>query len=309
MSQPNRVGRRINPRSLAGHERLPVRLSHVASARPLHEMRLERVEVMDKELNKARNSYSNSAHLYDLDDRGVTKDDIPFYLEYAAKTSGGDILELACGTGRVTIPLAKAGNNVWGIDLSENMLGQMKNKLNMSSQEIAKRVHISKMDMCSFVLHKKFSLIIIPFRAFQALTSLDQQNKCLTSIYRHLTDGGILILDVFKPKGQLDESWIYPEITQWEVFDPKTGYRIRKNHRGQAIDIERQIIYPEFIYHIVKPDGEEIIREQLELKYYYYDQIKDLLETQGFEIMQEFGYYDKRPITEGPEMVFVCKRK
>jgi len=104
------------------------------------------------------NSYSNSAHLYDLDNRGLVKDDIPFYLDYAAKTSGGNILELACGTGRITIPLATDENNVWGIDLSENMLAQFKSKLEVLPLKIAERIHISKMNMFSFDLHKRFPI-------------------------------------------------------------------------------------------------------------------------------------------------------
>ena len=85
--------------------------------------------------NKEVNLFRVTASLYDLDQRNITKDDIPFYLEYASKLHGS-ILELACGTGRVTIPLANEGYNIWGIDLSKEMLDQLKVKMENLSNYI-----------------------------------------------------------------------------------------------------------------------------------------------------------------------------
>ena len=75
-----------------------------------------------------KNQYINTAKLYDLDQRDNLIADIPFYLEYAKKLNG-KILELGCGTGRVSIELAKNGYFVTGLDLSESMLEIYKNKL------------------------------------------------------------------------------------------------------------------------------------------------------------------------------------
>ena len=70
-----------------------------------------------------------------------------------------------------------------------------------------------------------------------------------------------------------------------------------------------QIIYPEMIYQIVEPGGRVMeIREPLELKYYYYDQLKELLESSGLKIKEEFGYYDKSSIENGKESIFVCSK-
>ncbi|MGD9155519.1 MAG: isopentenyldiphosphate isomerase [Bacillota bacterium] len=107
----------------------------------------------------------------------------------------------------------------------------------------------------------------------------------------------------------MDESWIYPESIRWETVDQTTGNRIIKKHRGLKIDVTKQIIYPEMIYQVVKANGDtEETRELLELKYYYYDQLKVLLETEGFEVIEEYGYYDKCSIEQGKEMIFVCRK-
>jgi ubiquinone/menaquinone biosynthesis C-methylase UbiE len=254
------------------------------------------------------NLYAKSACYYDYDVRDIVKVDLPFYLEYAAKYPG-EILELACGTGRVAITLAQNGYRISGIDLSASMLGQFGLKLQREPHEVRERIQFGKGDMTDFELERKFSLIIVPFRVFQCLTNTTQQKNCLQCVRRHLADQGAFIINVFQPYKKMDQSWIYPESVQWETVDVATGNRIIKKHRGVQIDIEKQIIYPEMIYQVVKADGGIVeTRELLELKYYYYDQLKELLETEGFEIIEEFGYYDKSSIRQGKEMIFVCRK-
>ena len=85
------------------------------------------------------NLFQKAAFLYDYDDRDIVKDDIPFYLEYAAKYPG-DILELACGTGRVALVLAQNGHQVYGIDLSGSMLEQFRSKLAGQPKAVQDRI-------------------------------------------------------------------------------------------------------------------------------------------------------------------------
>ena len=255
------------------------------------------------------NLYPKTAFLYDFDNRDIVKSDIPFYLEYAAKYPG-NILELACGTGRVALTLAENGCKIYGIDLSESMLEQFKLKLKDRPRTVRDNIRLVKDDMSDFQLDQDFSLIIVPFRAFQSLPTEESQRSCLKCVHKHLRIDGVFIINVFRPYKTMDESWIYPEIVQWEAVDAKTGNNIIKKHRGPKIDIANQIIYPEMIYQVVAPDGKVTeITEQLELKFYYYDQLKALLESEGFEIKEEYGYYDKTNIKDGKELIFVCGKK
>lgn len=98
------------------------------------------------------NNYRDTSHLYELDDRDIVKDDIPFYLEHA-QLANGEILEIACGTGRVTIPLAQAGCRVTGIDLSSYMLNRLHNKLEREPAAVSERVNLLEADMTNFELH------------------------------------------------------------------------------------------------------------------------------------------------------------
>ncbi len=258
---------------------------------------------------RKKNIFNVSANLYDLDERNVTLDDIPFYLEYASRVQG-PVLELACGTGRVAIPITAAGHEVWGVDLSDPMLDRFRSKLAVLPSEVRERVHLLQSDMSDFNLERKFALIIIAFRSFQALTGAEKQKQCLARVREHLADDGIFIINVFRPFAMLDQSWVKEESLDWEVTDPETGILVRRTHIRKKIDPRKQIIYPELIYYLYKPDGsEEKIVEPLELKYYYEAQLRELLLANGFDIVEELGYYDRRPIIEGPELIFVCKRK
>lgn len=254
------------------------------------------------------NTFRAAAEWYDLDDQRLVQDDVPFYVERASRTAG-DVLEIACGTGRVSIPLAQAGHEVWGIDLSDPMLAVFRRKLGELPAEVSRRVHLSPADMCSFDLGRMFPLILIPFRAFQALTTEEQSRACLSRVYEHLAPGGEFIINVFRPHENLGEAWVREESLDFEVTDPRTGYKVRRTHIQRHIDTVNQVLYPDLIYYVSKPDGvEERVVERLALGYFQEEQMRALLLSCGFSIKEEMGYFDGRPISGGPELIFVCTR-
>ena len=161
--------------------------------------------------------------------------------------------------------------------------------------------------MAEFKMDKRYSLIIAPFRAFQALTKENAIQNCLRCIRNHLSNDGIFIINVFRPYKVLDESWCYGERIQWERNDERNGAHVIKKDIGERIDTKKQIIYPSFIYEIIYKDGKiEKYTEQLELKYYYYEQLIKLLKDNGLKILEEYGWYDKSGIEDGRELIIVC---
>lgn len=260
-------------------------------------------------MNKDYNLYLKSAKYYDYDNRDNLTADIPFYQEYATKL-GGDILELGCGTGRVTIPLAELGSNVTGLDLSESMLNIFNEKLLDQTEEIRSRINLVKGDMKDFRFKKRFHLIIVPFRAFQSLTEEEDINRCLKCVYEHLSENGFFIINAFRPYKILDETWCYPETIQWETVDKETGFKLTKKHWGSKIDLAKQIIYPNFAYELSdKVEILERIEEELALRYYYYQELKDYLILNGFNVVEEYGWYDKSDINNGRELIFLCRKR
>ena len=255
------------------------------------------------------NLLRNSAWLYDVDNRDIVQDDIPFYLEYA-KRQQGEVLELGCGTGRVALMLAAEGFRITGLDLSREMLDVFKNKLE-GKLELVEKITIVHGNMADFNFDRKFSLITAPFRAFQCLTDDANIDNSLACIRNHLTDNGIFIVNVFNPNPDrmTKEKWCYPETVQWERLDDKTGNYVVKKHWGDGIDTENRIIYPHFAFEVTYPDGRtERIVDDLRLKYYYNDQLRTVVEKAELEIIEEYSWYDKTP-PGGREIIFVCRRK
>lgn len=263
-----------------------------------------------KEKKHEGNLYKKTAYLYDADSRPLVKDDFSFYLDYARQTEG-KILELACGTGRITIPLATQGHWILGIDLSDEMLKVMEEKTYKIAPFLLGPLHFMTGDMTKFKVDWRFSLVIIPIRGFQALLEEEQQNACLQNVVHHMEPDGRFIITFMKPIPDIEKNWVSPEEHfDWEGEAPLKGQKVKRYSKRTAIDPERQIVSVELTYH-VKPrfESEYITSEELHLKYYYPEQIEKMLDANGFKIEDKFGYYDRCPIHKNSELIYVCKLK
>ena len=139
-----------------------------------------------------------NAEAYDADmgRAAGAMDDVPFYVELAKETAahGQAVLELGCGTGRVTIPIAQAGVEVVGLDNAPAMLDVARRK---AAGAGAGGVRWVTADMRSFRLEQRFGLVIIPFRSFLHLLTDADQLACLSRVHEHLLPGGRLALNFF----------------------------------------------------------------------------------------------------------------
>ncbi len=137
------------------------------------------------------------AYDYDLGRAADAMGDVPFYLRLARETAEKDqsVLELGCGTGRVTIPIAQAGIDVVGLDDAPPMLDVARRK----AAAAGVRVRWITADMASFSLDQRFGLVIIPFRSFLHLLTEAGQLACLRCVYDHLLPGGRFALNVLAP--------------------------------------------------------------------------------------------------------------
>jgi|GEM_PF-141046 len=251
------------------------------------------------------NIFRRTAWLYDLENRDNATDDIPFYKEYA-ENLGGNVLELACGTGRVAMTLAADGHTVTGLDLSHEMLAEFRKKL--AGAGGAEHVRLVYGNMADFRFDEKFAMITTPFRAFQALTEDADIRSCLRLVREHLSENGRFIINVFRPYGQLDQSWLYPDTMRWESTD-EAGQHVARFDRGDKIDENKQVIDVHYTYTITRGDGAvEQVEDDLHLKYYYEEQLREMLEEEGFVIHEAFGWYDKTPVENNRELIFVCGR-
>src|SRR5215472_12621757 len=158
-----------------------------------------------------------------VDQNGPVKGDIDFYIS-CAREFGGPVLELAMGTGRVLWPIAAAGFEIVGVEISDTMLAQARQKAARETSATRQRVRFYQMDMTSFVLGQFFRLALVPFRAFHHLTNPDQQRQALSCVNRSLVPYGHLVVDLLDARLEYCVPGAPPPITERIAKDLSTGH-------------------------------------------------------------------------------------
>lgn len=239
------------------------------------------------------------------------RQDLEFYVQMA-QASGGPVLELGCGTGRVMIPTARAGVEIVGLDLSEAMLNVCRTKIEAEPMEVQQRTMLVHGDLKDFQLQRKFPLITIPFRAFQHLLAVQDQLECLHCTYQHLSPGGLFILDVFNPSlSHLVDPKAMEERAPEPPFTLPDGRKVIRKHRIVEHDRFHQINDLELIYEVRHPDGnQERLVHRFEMRYFFRYEVEHLLARAGFEVETIHADYDHSPYgSKYPGELIVIARK
>jgi ubiquinone/menaquinone biosynthesis C-methylase UbiE len=124
--------------------------------------------------------------------------DLAFILEHASIT-GGPILELACGAGRITMNIAKSGYKVTGVDLSKDMLQLSEQKKSELPLEMRDNVLLIHEDITQMQLNQTFSLAVFSETSMSILKNTLQLDQMLQTVYNHLCEGGLFVLDYLIP--------------------------------------------------------------------------------------------------------------
>ena len=236
--------------------------------------------------------------------------DVPFYVDLARK-SGGPVLEIACGTGRVLLPIARQGIEIEGVDNSESMLRILRRNLAREPREVRERVTIHEGDMRDFRLEKKFQLVTIPFRPLQHMYAVEDQLAALTTAAFHVEEGGSLAFDVFFPNFEGIPANIGKEILdlEWTV-DAEPRKVVRRFFRKKSYDKIQQTFSGEFVFRTY--EGDNLILEEtgpLKMSYYTYAHLRALFLLAGLEPVEEYGSFAREPLDNtSQEMIFVLRR-
>jgi len=251
------------------------------------------------------------ADFYDVMYNQARPQDIAFFIDYA-RESGGNTLEVGCGTGRVLIPTAAAGCEITGLDLSHHMLRICQEKLDKKPQDVQNRVKLVQGDMTDFDLNEKYHLATIPFRPFQHLGTVEEQKACLNCIRRHLEPNGRLVFDVFNPN--FERLIANPRYTQETEDHPTTklpdGRKVRRASRMAGFHRNLQYNDIELIYYVTDPDGKtDRFVQSFPMRYFFRYEMEHLLELCGFTVVYLFGDFDKSAYTgDSPEMIFIAEK-
>jgi SAM-dependent methyltransferase len=208
----------------------------------LHDMKLPRTRVLPV--------YSGYfATLYDALSQDYTWD-LPLLSDLVA---GGPktILELGCGNGRLTVPLARSGHHVVGVDSSPDMLTLLRRKLSAAGPDVAARVELVQRDMRDFRLGRRFDLVLLPANNLSLLASPEDRAAVFRQVRDHLGPGGRFVFDV----GQLEPERLLRQNQDLSVVpasSPSAAHFIFSAHRYFP---DEQVQVMNFYVERVMPDG------------------------------------------------------
>lgn len=241
----------------------------------------------------------NDPQYYDLEYQSYLED-VPLLAEWSDRQQG-TIIDLACGTGRVTIPLAKLGHKLIGIDLHEGMLNQAKEKTMNTSLSVEWILQ----DCTKFFLPLTANLIYMTGNSFQHFLSNDSQNQLLESVSKHLDSSGIFIFNTRFP--------ILSELAEVEqttkVYIDKRNRKIRE-HTKEYYDSLTQILHCTSLREIL--DGTEVKKfeeDSISLRFVFPLEMERLLTQNGFIILESYSSWRKSPLSnDSSEMIFICRK-
>jgi SAM-dependent methyltransferase len=245
--------------------------------------------------------YRDGRH-YDALVGALALPDVPFYMD-EAKHARGPVLELACGTGRLTIPIAQSGVEIVGLDQSASMLAHARHK----AGEVGVEIEWVEGDCRSFALNRKFAMIFMAFNSMQHLHDQASLTALFANVGKHLAPGGRFVFDVFNPSLAI--------LTR----DPNQRHLDRQYEDPEGrgtITLEMTAIYDDaaqvnrMAWYFSLPGEKDFRLESLDVRCFFPQELDLLVGANGFEIQQKFGNFERKPFASGDmKQVVVCRDK
>ncbi|MFK7934970.1 MAG: class I SAM-dependent methyltransferase [Saprospiraceae bacterium] len=253
----------------------------------------------------------NSTHKYTVgnliydaniyDGMNTQLNDLPFYQRWLPKNKEARILELCCGTGRLTLPIAQAGYDISGVDFTASMLEEAKTKATAAGFAI----EFIEADIRTLDLPEQYDLIFIPFNSIHHLYHNEDLFQAFQVVKKHLKTGGLFLLDCFNPNIQYIVN-AGKEPTTIAQYITKDGREILiKQH--MRYENKTQINRIEWHYYI---NGAFDSIQNLDMRLYFPQELDAYLQWSGFEILHKFGNFAEEAFGDDSEkQIFVCKQK
>jgi SAM-dependent methyltransferase len=254
----------------------------------------------------SREHYAD-ADLYDYEYRR-RRADIAFYRGLASGLLGGpgEVLDLGCGSGRLTLALARDGHRVVGVDQSPQMLAGLAGRLARAPASVRARVSAVPGDLRDFDLGRRFPLVVAAFNVVEHLYTRPEVTAFLGQVARHLTPGGHLAFDVQMP----DLAWLLRDSSKrWartKFTHPRTGEKLlySTNHDYDAVG---QIAIIRIYYEPADGRGRTRVVKLTQRKFFPAE-LETLLWASGFQLVERYGDFQGSPLDGNAEsQVIVCR--
>jgi ubiquinone/menaquinone biosynthesis C-methylase UbiE len=223
-----------------------------------------------------------------------------FFQKEIAKT-GGKVLEVGVGTGRLFSDALESGADIYGLDISEEMLKILYKKIPED-----KHFRISQQSITDFRYDHNFDLIIAPFRVIMHLIDKEDQMKALDNVYRHLNAGGRFIFDAFIPNLNQLINGINNQTDFDDEYEP--GLRMRRIVTTTP-DLIHQTINISFRMEWDEKDCTKKENWFLPLRYFFRYELEHLIERSKFESYSIFGDYKGNELNnESKDFIVICRK-
>ena len=229
-------------------------------------------------------AYDRIARLYDPWSASVVED-VSFYLE-RARRSGGPVVELGVGTGRIAIPLAADGVEVIGVDSSEGMLAVARERAALAGVEVDLRFG----DLRDPPVEGPVPLVLAPFRSLLHMETGADRTAAVRAVHQLLEPGGRFVFDVFNPGGED----IAETHGRWLEREPGIFERADWNERTRTLILR------------VRGEGME---SELSLAWISVGEWRELLGAEGFVVEGLYGWFDETPWAGHEDAIFVCRKR
>ncbi|MBD7908064.1 class I SAM-dependent methyltransferase [Sporosarcina gallistercoris] len=241
--------------------------------------------------------------LYDKENEAYLSE-LPFLLNWASKTEG-PIIDLACGTGRLTIPLAKNGYPLIGVDIHKGMLKEAQKK----SSNLDVEIEWVEQDCTKLHLPLKSNLIYSVGNSFQHFFTNEEQDGFLNSVNKHLEIGGVFIFGTRFPSV---EELLQPSTEEyWKTYTDNETRNIVDVYTKSHYDSLKQVQHYTTIRRYKTSDGQVVgdKRTNISLRYVFPKEMERILLVNGFEIVNVYKDWNETPVTnDSYEMIYVCKK-
>jgi len=239
---------------------------------------------------------------YDIEEGERSASRIAFYCDLAEKV-GDPALEIACGSGLVTLLIATRGLEVTGLDLARPMLEHARKKATAQGSN----VEWVEADARSFELRKRFNFILLTGNAFQAFLRREDQEALLATVKRHLAPDGLFAFETRNPCGH-DLSDQPEEISEYS-YSSVEGYQVSVSYT-QRYDPLQQIMYWTTYRRWNNGPREHKKETHIACRFTYPQELEALLHYNGFQIMEQYGDWDRAILLPSSlETINLCKVK
>ena len=251
------------------------------------------------------NTYDLIAPFYDIEHAHFAED-LDMYQNFAEASSGA-ILELACGSGRVLLPLAQASYEVVGVDTSAPMLALAQQTMRTAASTL--RYELIQQDMATMQLGRKFRMAFIALGSFAHVITRKEQQQALANIRTHLSTGGLFILDISNADARYMED-LGGQILHQGTWQYENGTMLT-HFVSPAASTEKHLLELTHFYDQHEQGG-TVQRTTVTTHLYLFDrgEMELLLEQAGFVVKDVYGDYDLGPcLLDSPRMIFVTEAR